>query len=349
MAEPRTQTQSGTLAFPPELAALLTVTIWGTSFSVQKVALEQFNVLGFIALRYVGMLVLSWGVLLAWQRRTRQAIAIKRTDLPGFALTGALGYVLYIPLSTVGLHYTTAFSNALLIATAPLFAAFLLRALRLETIGGRHYLGMLLSLAGVVVFLSPVLQLRAVSGAGGLAGDLMSLTAALFFAAYTVTSKPLLARYPLIEVMTYTLTLGTVPVILWWFPQIAVQDWARVNVAGWAAFGWSVVMPVYVAWTVWSWTIARIGVARSTLFMYLVPIVGGVTSWLMLGEGFGAAKVAGAALTLAGLIVARRTDASARAASRRPDRRLPHPVHAGQGGHRPRPLRDEAADSPVST
>jgi len=76
----------------------------------------------------------------------------------------------------------------------------------------------------------------------------------------------------------------------------------------WAAFVWTVVMPVYVAWTIWSWTIARIGVARSTLFMYLVPIVGGLTSWLLLGEGFGAVKIAGSAVTLAGLAVARRTD-----------------------------------------
>lgn len=66
-------------------------------------------------------------------------------------------------------------------------------------------------------------------------------------------------------------------------------------------------MPVYVAWTVWGWTVARIGVARSTLFMYLVPIIGGLTSWLLLGEGFGALKIAGAALTLAGLAMARRT------------------------------------------
>jgi drug/metabolite transporter (DMT)-like permease len=289
--------------FPAELAAVLIVVIWGTSFSFQKIALEQFNVLGFIALRYLGMLVLSWTVLFMWQRRTRQAIAVKREDLPALALTAGFGYALYIPLSTVGLNYTTAFSNALLIATAPLFAALLLRMLRLETIGPRHYLGMLLSLAGVVLFVVPALHI----GAAGMIGDLVSLAGALCFAAYTVTSKPLLSRYPLLTVMTYTLSLGTVPVILVLAPQILAQDWTRINAAGWAAFGWTVVVPVYVAWTIWSWTITRIGVARSTLFMHLVPIVGGLMSWL-LGEGFGAIKIAGAALTLAGLVMARRTE-----------------------------------------
>lgn len=310
MGDPQRILRSPAHPFPAELAALLTVAIWGTSFSFQKVALQQFDVLGFIALRYLGMLALSWSVLLFWQRRTRRTVAIKRADLAGLALTGGLGYGLYIQLSTVGLSYTTAFSNALLIATSPLFAALLLRVSRIETIGPRHYRGMLLSAAGVVLFVIPAMH----AGAGGVSGDLISLAAALFFAAYTVTSKPLLSQYPLLTVMTYTLSLGTAPVILLLAPQIFALDWTRINGAGWAALAWTVVVPVYVAWTMWGWTVARIGVARSTLFMYLVPIIGGLTSWLLLGEGFGALKIAGASLTLAGLAMARRPDAERPAA-----------------------------------
>ncbi len=328
MGDPNRTTKSQEHTLPAELAALLTVVIWGTSFSFQKVALQQFNVLGFIALRYLGMLILSWCVLFWWHRRTRQAITVHPADLRGLALTGGLGYGLYIPLSTLGLSDTTAFSNALLISTAPLFAALLLRALRIERVGPRHYLGMLLSLAGVGLFVLPAIHVGA-----GMIGDVISLAAALFFAAYTVTSEPLLARYPLLTVMTYTLSLGTVPVILLLAPQIVAQDWTRINAAGWAAFVWTIIVPVYVAWTIWSWTIARIGVARATLFMYLVPIIGGLTSWLLLGEDFGAVKIAGAALTLAGLAVARRT-AGRRAPRRARPSSPPHGlVHFDAGWH----------------
>ncbi len=313
MGDPKRTMTSHALPFPAELAAFLTAAIWGTSFSFQKVALEQFNVAGFIALRYLGMLILSWSVFLFWHRRTRQTIAVKRTDLAGLALAGGLGYALYIPLSTVGLSYTTAFSNALLIATSPLFAALLLRVLRMETIGPRHYLGMLLAGMGVALFVIPAMHAGASSG---VSGDLISLAAALFFAAYTVTSKPLLSRYPLLTVMTYALSLGTAPMILVLAPQIFALDWTRINSAGWAAFAWTVVVPVYVAWTIWGWTVARIGVARSTLFMYLVPIIGGLTSWWLLGEGFGPLKIVGACLTLTGLAMARRSDKERPAAPR---------------------------------
>jgi len=51
-------------------------------------------------------------------------------------------------------------------------------------------------------------------------------------------------------------------------------------------------------------------VARATLFMYLVPVIGGLTSWLLLAERFGILKIAGAILTLGGLAVARRAGIS---------------------------------------
>jgi drug/metabolite transporter (DMT)-like permease len=286
-----------------DLVALAVVTIWGMSFAFQKVALEQFGAPAFMCLRYLGMLALSWGVLLRRRRRTGEPIAVRGRDLGGLALAGALGYTLYIPLSTFGLAYTTPFSNALLIALAPLFTAALLRMLRLEHIRASQYAGMLVAVTGVVIFVLPAL--RESAGSAGI-GDLLSLAGAAFFAGYTVASKPLLARFPLSAMMAYTLTIGTVPVVLALLPSLAAPWWTHVTVEGWAAYAWTVVLPVYVAWSLWNWTIGRVGVARAALFMYLVPVVGGITSWILFGEGFSLFKIAGAALVLAGLAVARR-------------------------------------------
>jgi len=83
-----------------------------------------------------------------------------------------------------------------------------------------------------------------------------------------------------------------------------------VTPAGWAAFVWTVVVPVYIGWTLWHRVIEHSGVARASVFMYLVPIVGGATSWVVLGEACGPLKIAGAALTLGGIAVARRREES---------------------------------------
>ena len=63
-------------------------------------------------------------------------LAIARADLGRVALAGVLGFSFYMLLSIIGLDYTTAFSNALLLAVAPLFMALLLRGLGPETVSG---------------------------------------------------------------------------------------------------------------------------------------------------------------------------------------------------------------------
>jgi drug/metabolite transporter (DMT)-like permease len=210
---------------------------------------------------------------------------------------------IYIVLSTVGLARTTAFSTALLIGTAPLFAVLLAGALRLEAVRRGQFAGMLVALVGVVVFLAE--KLRGALPAAG-AGDLLSLTGAFFFAAYSVTQKPLLDRYAVPVMMAHTCTLGALPVLVLAWPAALGQDWAVVSPAAWPSLAWTIVVPVYLAWSIWAWAIARMGVGRTAVFMFLVPVAGGVVSHALLGETFDGLKLTGATLIMAGLALGRR-------------------------------------------
>ena len=289
--------------YATELVALLVVTIWGVNFVFLKAALDEWDPLAFTFVRYVGMLALSWGVVLALPRQPGGRRGVARADVGRVALAGVLGFSCYMLLSIVGLNYTTAFSNALLLAVAPLFVALLLRGLGAEQVSGRQWLALLVSLAGVVVFLSDKLA----DGVGAAsAGDLISLAAAFFFAAYTVINRPLLTRYSAPRVTAWTLSAGSLPVLLIAAPSFATQDWSRVSALGWLLVVWAAVVPVYIAWTLWSWVNHRDGVGRASVFIFLTPLVGGATSWLLLDEGFGPLKAGGALLTLAGLALARR-------------------------------------------
>ena len=286
----------------PELAALLVAATWGVSFSLKKVALDEIDAVAFTFVRYLGMTALGWAVLLWWKWRGRP-IGVARADLPRVALTGVLGYSIYIVLSTVGLARTTAFSTTLLVGTSPLFAALLLRVLGAERIRPAHVAGMAVALVGVVVFLAEKLHGALPSAS---AGDLLSLAGALFFAAYSVAQKPLLERYAVPVMMAHTCTLGALPVLIVAWPSALAQDWTHISPAAWASMAWTIVVPVYLAWSVWAWVIARIGVGRTSVFMFVVPVAGGVASHLLLGETFDTLKLAGTGLILLGLAVVRR-------------------------------------------
>lgn len=288
-----------------DLTALLVVTIWGVSFPFRKAALAQFDVFPFTALRFVGMLILAWSVC-GWHRHVTGASGrIVRADLPSFILSGMCGYTLYLVLGLVGLHYSTAFSNTLLLATTPLFVALFLWGLGLESLGRAQWLGLTLGVLGVGVFVGEKLWVG-LSTTG--LGDLMSLLAALAFAAYMVANKRLVGRYTAVVVTTYTLTIGAIPALLLSLPTLGTQDWSRITLLGWSALAWTVVLGSYLAWALWNWVIAHLGVARAAVFMPLVPLISGLLSWLLLGEPFSVLKLVGALLTLSGLALARRAD-----------------------------------------
>jgi drug/metabolite transporter (DMT)-like permease len=301
--------------FGVESAALLVVTIWGTNFVFQKALLAELDPMVYIFLRYLGMIALAWLVLLVQKRFAKPAPTPAPTgnfkqDLPKLLLAGILGYTFYIPLSIVGLNYTTAFSGALLIGTAPLFTALLLHLFKLEQIRSRQWLALAVALAGLIVFVSDKI------GGGiqlGTLGDVISLASAFAYAAYLVANKPLLSRYSAAQLTAYTLTLGSIPLLLISLPFVFSQDWTRMTVVGWLTLAWATVFPVYFAWSVWSWVNAKIGVARSSLFMYLVPLIGGITSWVLLGENFGWLKILGAGLILSGIILARKSQQAKKA------------------------------------
>ena len=281
-----------------ELAAILVVSIWGVNFVFLKLALAQFDVVVFNLLRFGAMVLLGWLVLLWQKRRADFSIRVERADLPRLALSGLVGFTFYITLSMVGVNLSTGFSAALLITTAPLWAALLLWALRLEKISRRRALGLAIAFLGVAVF---------VGQAGGRAGlgDLVNLGAAFCYAAYNVINKPLNRKYPPTVLTAWTLTIGAIPVVLLSLPWLGRQDFGRVTAGGWEILAWSVVAPVYLAWTIWSWVSGKLGVSRTTAFMFLVPVVGGITAIALTGESFGVLKLAGAGLVLAGMVVLR--------------------------------------------
>jgi drug/metabolite transporter (DMT)-like permease len=153
----------------------------------------------------------------------------------------------------------------------------------------------------VVVFLSDkFLGQRWRAGSG----DLILLAAAPFFSYYTVAAKDVILRMGGVPVMAYTTLLASPLLVgLSWNAGTAV-DWASLDMGLWAGLLWSVLVSAFLGWIVWGWVNAVRGVARTAPLMYLMPVVAGAVSLLVMGEIMTANKVAGAAITLGGVALA---------------------------------------------
>jgi drug/metabolite transporter (DMT)-like permease len=284
-------------AVGPELAQLVVVGLWASTFIVTKHAFAEMSPLAFAFVRFGLMIGLAFVVLAARGRSWR----LRRADLPRFMLVGLTGYTLYQLGFVLGLERTSPFSSSLLIAMVPLFTLVIL-AVRGEHTATRGWVGLAVALVGVVLFLAD--QWRRGTD-GSLVGDALSVGAAVSFALYGVVNRPLARDYPPETYTAYTLLAGGVPLMLISTPSALAQNWGAISGLGWLEIVYMVVLPVYIAYMLWNWAIARRGAAAASSFSLLVPIASGSLSAWLFGEQFGLAKLAGAALVLAGLMIIR--------------------------------------------
>jgi drug/metabolite transporter (DMT)-like permease len=284
--------------FGPELAQLTVVMLWASTFVVAKAAFSEVSPLAFLFARFVIMVVLAFAVLLVLQRGAGRWV--ERSDWGLFVLAGLTGYTLYQLGFILGLSRTSPFSSSLLIAMVPLFTVLILAAMG-ESTPLQGWVGLGLALVGVALFL---FEKRGAS-AGTLLGDVLSIGAAVAFAIYGIITRPLVRKYPAETYTAWSVLAGAVPLLLVSLPDALRQDWQTVSLSGWLSIVYLAIFPVYIAYILWNYAIARRGVAKASSFGLLVPIVAGLLSAIFVGEPFGPLKLLGAGLVLAGLVIVR--------------------------------------------
>ena len=136
---------------------------------------------------------------------------------------------------------------------------------------------------------------------------------AFSWGAYAVLSLPVLRRLDPLVVGGWTMLLGglaALPLAVTGFPglsePISFVEWGSVGAASWAAVAYSTVLCSSFAIAAWQVNVARLGANKVLVYLYLVTLVGLLSSVVLLGEDLGAAKVAGAATIMLGVYLARR-------------------------------------------
>jgi len=280
------------------IAAIATMAVWGVNFPFVKYVLEHMGPGAFLFLRFATMPLLGFALLaIVFRRNPRQALPA-REDWPRFAVCGLLGHAAHVGIVTWGMDLSTPFSSSLVLTSGPLFTLLILAALGAERLRPRQLVGTLVAFAGIVVFLSDKF-------AGGVVraglGDLVLLFAASLFSAYTVAVRPIAERYGPLIVLAWTLAFGAPPMLVLCLTSFLEADLTGLNAMVWVGLVWGILVSNFLGWLVWTWVNAARGVARSAPLQYLMPPIAGLAAWLTLGEKFTALKLAGAAVTLAGV------------------------------------------------
>jgi len=301
---PPAQSQAVSVATPSSqqlalAAGLIVVMVWGANFSVQKALFEVLPPAAFLFARYLLMPLCA--ALLLLHANGWRWLKLPRADALRLAWLGVLAHTLHVSMVTFGIHWSTAFSSALIMACGPVFTLLILHWAGHERLTAGQVAGVALACAGVLVFLSDKLLGRQWAATGG---DLMMLCSASLFSYYTVMTKPLIQRHGGVAVMAYATIAGSPLLVVLGLPAAWAAPWGAMGVYHWGLLLWAALVSAFLGWLVWGWVNERRGVGRTAPLQYLMPLVAGVVAWLATGERFTAAKIGGAAITLVGVALA---------------------------------------------
>jgi len=293
-AQPAASSQQLALA-----AGVAVVAVWGANFAVQKALFDLLPPGAFLFARYLLLPVCA--ALLLLHTNGWHWLRLPRDDALKLAGLGVLAHTVHVSMVTYGIHWSTAFSSALIMACGPVFTLLILHWAGLERLTRGQVVGVALACAGVLVFLSDKLLGRQWAATGA---DLMMLFSASLFSYYTVMTKPLIQRYGGVAVMAYATLAGSPLLVLMGAPVAWSAPWGQLGALHWGLLLWAALVSAFIGWLVWGWVNEQRGVGRTAPLQYLMPLVAGVVAWWATGERFTAVKIGGAVLTLAGVALA---------------------------------------------
>lgn len=282
-----------------DIYLLLTVIVWGNTFPTAKYVLGVMPPTVYASTRYL-LAAFTLMAVLAW----RQGLKLpQRRDLLPLIGFGFLGITLMQLLWTNALSLSTASKGAILIATSPIWA-MILGSLRGQRLSPAAWAGVLLSFGGVFLVINNSLTAITVGG-GHIVGDLLFLLVAFCWALYSVLSPPYLARLGSLYVSGWSMLFGALlltPVMLWGWNDM---QWAAMEYGHWAGFLYTAILAGALGYLFWYEGISRLGVARSVIYSYLIPVFAMISAVAFLGEHVSLEQLIGATIVITGLILTR--------------------------------------------
>jgi len=294
------------------LSAIVAVmVVWGSTFVVTKVAMQQFPPFTLAFLRFaIASLVIALFLRRGSLGRLRSAVSIGR--LAFLALTGV---ALFTTAFNFALLYGSAAQGALLYATVPAVVALCAVLFLKERVTRRRMLGIALSVAGAALIAATGNASADDAPAPLLGAALMPWTVVLW-GAYTVGAKPIAAADQ--TAVTFGLSaIGALLLLPACALELAGSQWPDTSAAGWLGVLYLAVFASAGAYALFNFALRELDASTVGAFTNIDPIVGLLTAFLFLGEGLSPVQAAGAAIVLVGMWLA--------STEPRPQQRLPEP------------------------
>ncbi len=306
-----------------QLMLIGTMAVWGLNISAVKALTAYLDPLLIAGIRMLlaGLVI---NLTLAWTRRPTRMLSISGGQWLRFALCAVLMVYANQVLFTGGMQTASATNSSLIMALSPLVASVMAAIIFRESLTGLRLLGIVLGFGGVFIVIVSGRE-AALSGAGW--GDAQIFIAMFSFVAGGMLIQALARQFDALLISSIIYSIGAALLCLHIFVSDAVDVSLQVLIAPgwwpWMLILFSAIVATAMGNMLWNRAIAELGVARTSLFQYWIPVFGVGFALLLLGEAFTAWHVLGLLGILLGTYLGTRRPLMAPPAGSRFRRRPP--------------------------
>lgn len=300
------------------LAALFAIVAWSVTFTNIRALLADFSSLEILVVRFT----MAWALLWAWCRlfgdsRGRSSSRKDELLFVGMGFTGISGYQF---LENCAIFYTSASNIAIFVSFAPIATAVVTWIfVRDKSLTALFLLGSLVAVCGAaLVSLAGVTTLSF-----NPIGDCMAIGAMLSWGFYSLLMELANRREisPVVAIrksMFWALVM-LVPVVVWGATESGMRALGgsfgvnlsmQVNICrfssliNWVNLVFLGVFASAVCFVLWNMACKVLGTVRTSIGLYLTPIIGVLVAMQFLGEKVSWMEVCGGVLILVGVAVA---------------------------------------------
>ena len=275
---------------------VLSMIFWSFSFIWTRVAIESFPPMTLIMLR----LLLASTLLYIVSKLAGKFQKIRKQDIKIFVLLAFFEPFLYYVGETYGLTMVQSTLASVIVSTIPLFAPILAFFVLRERIGWANILGIIVSLFGVFFLIY--------DPKGGFQANPLGV-ALLFLAVFSAICYATVLRkiptyYSTLNVIFYQSLIG----LFFFIPTFFITDFStiqHVSVTSQSIFA-LIMLSVFasvVAFVLFAGAVRKVGVARTNVFVNLIPVFTAILSWIILDEIITLPKWIGIIIVVTGLFV----------------------------------------------
>lgn len=277
------------------ISILFVMLIWGSAFTVTKLAVNEVPPLLFAFLRNV----VACLVLLPFYLIRRKKMKPQLAQLPykKIFFMGLTGITFFYALFNISLVYTTASVGSLIQGFIPVAIAIGAVWFLKEKLDKSNLLGIFLCVAGVI--LVGFVGKQAESG-NSLLGNVLMILSVFAWAIYTLIAKSMNDRDPVLVVSLITF-IGTALLL----PAVIIELWDQkipvLSANAWVAVIYLGVFSSALCYILYANALKTLSATQVGNFLNLDPVIGAIIAFIFLKDKITAWQIAGGLLVLAGI------------------------------------------------